>query len=93
MTKWKSAEFHDCELIEADFYESSLPSSRFRNCDLSGAQLSKANLSGSQLNGSRLDGIQGAEGLRGVMIGSDQVIPVALAVFGELHIAVNDEPG
>lgn len=92
MTEWKSAEFHDCELVEADFYESSLPGSRFQNSDLSGAQLSKADLSRSQLNGSRLEHIQGADGLRGVTIGSDQVIPVALAVFGELNIAVNDEP-
>jgi uncharacterized protein YjbI with pentapeptide repeats len=92
MTEWKSAEFHDCELVEADFYQSSLPGSRFQSCDLSGAELSKADLSRSQLNGSKLERIQGAEGLRGVIIGSDQVIPVALAVFGTLNITVDDEP-
>ena len=92
MTEWKSAEFHDCELVDADFYGSSLPGSRFQSCDLSGAQLSKVDLNRSQLNGSRLERIQGAESLRGVIIGSDQVIPVALAVFGTLNISVDDEP-
>jgi uncharacterized protein YjbI with pentapeptide repeats len=92
MTEWKAAEFHDCELLDADFYGSSLPGSRFQGCDLSGAQLSKADLSRSQLNGSKLDRIQGAEGLRGVIIGSDQVIPAALAVFGSLNIVVDDNP-
>jgi uncharacterized protein YjbI with pentapeptide repeats len=91
MTKWESAEFRNCSLVEADFYEASLPGSRFQSCDLTGVQLSKADLTGTRLHGSTLERIQGADNLRGVIIGSDQVIPAALAVFGTLKIVVDDE--
>ena len=43
------------------------------------------------LYGSELEGIIGAEGLWGVVIGGDQVIPLALAVFSALRIRVEDE--
>ncbi len=91
MTKWESAEFRSCSLAEADFYEASLPGSRFQSCDLTAAQLSKADLTGTRLHGSTLERIHGADGLRGVIIGSDQVVPAALAVFGTLNIVVDDE--
>jgi len=91
MTTWESAEFHNCSLVEADFYEGSLPGSRFQSCDLTGVQLAKANLTGTRLHGSTLERIHGADGLRGVFIGSDQVLPAALAVFGTLNIVVDDE--
>jgi len=91
MTKWESAEFWNCSLAEADFYEASLPGSRFQSCDLTGVQLSKTDLTGTRLHGSTLEGIHGADNLRGVTIGSDQMIPAALAVFGALNILVDDE--
>ena len=91
MTKWEAAEFRNCSLAEADFYEASLPESRFQNCDWTGVQLAKADLTGSRLHGSTLERIHGADGLRGVIIASDQVIPAALAVFGTLNIVVDDE--
>ena len=78
-------------LAEADFYEASLPGSRFQSCDLTATQLSKADLTGTRLHGSTLERIHGADGLRGVIIGSDQVVPAALAVFGTLNIVVDDE--
>jgi len=91
MTKWKSAEFRECDLTDADFYGATLPGSRFEKCDLSGLQISSADLTGSRLHASTLERIQGPQGLRGVVIGSDQVLPVALAVFGTLGIVVDDE--
>jgi uncharacterized protein YjbI with pentapeptide repeats len=91
MTKWESVEFRQCDLVDADFYGSTLPGSRFEGCDLSGTQFSKADLTGARLHGSTLDRIHGADSLRGVIIGSDQVIPVALAVFGTFKIVVDDE--
>jgi uncharacterized protein YjbI with pentapeptide repeats len=91
MTRWESAEFQGCSLAEADFYEASLPGSRFQSCDLTGVQLAKADLTGTRLHGSTLERIQGADGLRGVVIGSDQVLPAALAVFATLNIVIDDE--
>jgi hypothetical protein len=44
------------------------------------------------LHGSTLEAIAGAESLHAVTIGSDQVIPLALALFGTLGIRVDDEP-
>ena len=91
MTEWEAAELQNCALVDADFYEASLPGCRLEGCDLSGVQLSKADLTGVSLRGSVLERIQGAESLRGVTIGSDQVIPTALVVFGALNIVVDDD--
>jgi hypothetical protein len=48
-------------------------------------------MSGAALHGSKLEGIQGGESLRGVVIGSDQVMPLSTAVFGALGIVVDDD--
>lgn len=68
-----------------------MPAARIVSCDLTGADLTKATLSGSLLRESKLDSITGADALRGVTIGSDLVVPTALAVFGALGITVDDE--
>jgi hypothetical protein len=54
-------------------------------------ELSKSTLAGTRLQRSNLEGIRGAEALRGVTIGSDQIIPTALAVFVALDIGVSDD--
>jgi uncharacterized protein YjbI with pentapeptide repeats len=92
MSDWQSAEFQNCDLSDSDFYGAKLPGTRFDRCDLSGLQLAKADLNGARLQGSTIQGIKGGDGLRGVSIGSDQVLAVALAVFGDLGISVDDEP-
>jgi uncharacterized protein YjbI with pentapeptide repeats len=91
MTFWERAEFHGCDLVEGDFYEAKLPGTRFQECDLSGVELSNSDLTGSRLHGSTLDRILGGDALRGVTIGSDQIISTALAVFGSLNIWINDD--
>jgi uncharacterized protein YjbI with pentapeptide repeats len=91
MTVWERAEFHSCDLVDADFYGAKLPGSRFQGCDLSDVELSKSALTGSRLHGSSLDRIRGGDALRGVTIGSDQIIPTALAIFGSLNISVRDD--
>jgi uncharacterized protein YjbI with pentapeptide repeats len=90
LTTRERAEFQSCDLRDADFYGGRLPSTSFLKCDLAGVELSKADVAGSRLNGSTFEGIKGAESLRGVIIGSEQVIPTALAVFGALNIVVDD---
>jgi len=92
MSDAQSTEFEQCDLSDSDFYGAKLAGTRFDRCDLSGLQLSKADLAGARLQGSTIQRIQGGDGLRGVSIGSDQVLAVALAVFGDLGIRVDDEP-
>ena len=88
MSSWERTEFESCDLGGVDFYSASLPASRFDGCTLTGARLSKSTLTGSRFERSSLEGLQGAGSLRGVTISSDQVLPVALALFAELAIVV-----
>ncbi|MDQ1467233.1 MAG: hypothetical protein QOH10_1648, partial [Actinomycetota bacterium] len=63
----------------------------FSGCDLSRAVFTKAAMVGTRLAGSTLDGLKGASALRGVVVGSDQVLPLALGLFGDLGIVINDD--
>jgi uncharacterized protein YjbI with pentapeptide repeats len=91
MTVWERAELSGCDLREADLYEARMPGSRILNSDLSQLDCSKADFAGSRLAGSTLDGIRGAGSLRRITITSDQVVPVAMALFGSLRITVANE--
>ncbi|MFP5318711.1 MAG: pentapeptide repeat-containing protein [Acidimicrobiia bacterium] len=90
MSRWDRAEFDGCDLAEVDLYGAEMPACRFARCDMSGAHVSKSNLSGARFARSRLDGITGADALQGIAISSDQLIPVALAVFAARAIVVDD---
>ncbi len=92
MTVWESGELCDSNLIESDFYGAQLLDCRIHGCDLSNVELSKATLTGSRMHRSRLDGVRGGDSLRGVTIGSDQIIPVALAIFAAVGVRVDDDP-
>jgi uncharacterized protein YjbI with pentapeptide repeats len=83
--------FDGCSLVDADFSGAVLASSAFAGCDLSTAEFSKASLTGTRFAGSTLDGLRGAGSLRGAVIGSDQVLPLALGVFADIGISVSDE--
>jgi len=91
LTTWTRSEFLRCDLEGADFYDSRLPATLVLECDLTGADFSKADLAGSRLNGSTLDRTRVADSLHRVTIGSDQVIPAALALFAALDISVDDD--
>jgi uncharacterized protein YjbI with pentapeptide repeats len=91
-TVWERAELSACDLREADLYEAQMPGSRILNSDLSQLELTKADLTGSRLAGSNLDGLRGAGSLRKITITSDEMIPMALAIFKSLRITVTDEP-
>jgi hypothetical protein len=61
-------------------------------CDLRGSDFSKASVPGLRLGGSQLEGVRGAMSMGGVVVGGDQVLPLALSMFGDLHIEIeNDE--
>jgi uncharacterized protein YjbI with pentapeptide repeats len=86
-------EMTDCSLIDADFYEARLSKSAFDGCDLRGCDFSKASVQGLRLGRSRLDGVRGGMSMGGVVVTGDQVLPLALSLFGELRIEIqNEEP-
>jgi uncharacterized protein YjbI with pentapeptide repeats len=91
MSTWERAELAGCDLVDSDFYEAMMPDSRLVQCDLSRVQFSKCTLSGSVLVGSTLDGLRGAASLRNVTIGSQQIVPAALALFAALGITIDDD--
>ncbi|MGH9039598.1 MAG: pentapeptide repeat-containing protein [Acidimicrobiia bacterium] len=92
MTTWKRSRFDRCLLTAADFGMGKLAGVRLHGCDLTGADFSKTDLTGASLHGSTLDGVRGGEAFRGVVIGGDQVIPLALSVFSALGIVLDDDP-
>ena len=83
--------FDGCSLVEADFSEATLAASAFSGCDLRRAVFTKASMAGTRLAGSTVDELTGAGSLRGVIVGTDQVLPLALGVFGDLGIVIRDE--
>ncbi len=64
---------------------------RVTGCDLTGADLRRARADRLDLRGSVVDGLLGAAELRDVLIGVDQVIPFALAVFAGTGVRVVDD--
>ena len=83
----------DCSLVDADFYDASLAESALDGCDLRGSEFSKAVVQGLRLGRSRLDGVRGASSMGGVVVESDQVLPLALSLFGDLRIEIHDDHG
>ena len=91
MTECERSSFERCDLSEVDFYSARLPAARLVECNLTGAQLAKSEVKGAALHGSALEGVRGAESVRGVVIGSDQILPLSLSVFTALGITVDDD--
>jgi uncharacterized protein YjbI with pentapeptide repeats len=85
--------FEDCDLNDSDFYSASLQSTRFFDCNLSNADFSQAKLPGARFHGSTLYNISGAVYLTEVVIDTNQVMQLALQVFGSLGIRVEVDQG
>lgn len=79
-----------CDLTGSDWYGARVTSGRIRDSRLDGAELSQAKLDGVALHGTSVDGIRGSGALRKLVIGPEQVMDVALAVFPSLGIRVED---
>ena len=71
--------------------EPKLATTRFDGCDLTRADFTKAVLPGVHLAGSSLADIRGGDAFRGVVITSDQVVPLATAIFSSLGIRIDDD--
>jgi uncharacterized protein YjbI with pentapeptide repeats len=80
----------DSEMTGSDWYGAEVRRSRILRTRLDESELSTAVFADVALHGSSLSGVRGA-GLRDVVIGSDQVIEVAVAVFGTYGIVIDDE--
>ena len=86
-------QMNDCSVVDADFYQAALTKSTLDGCDLRESNFAKASVQGLRLCRSRLDGVRGAMSMEGVVVTADQVLPLALSLFGDLHIEIhNDEP-
>lgn len=91
MSSWERCMFLDCDLQDAEFTSATFSTTQFRNCRMERAEFLHARVESLSLHGSVLDGISGAESLRGAVIGSDQVLVLAGAVFTALGIEINDD--
>jgi uncharacterized protein YjbI with pentapeptide repeats len=78
-------------LTSADFYGAKIESARWYDCDLTDADMSQSRIVDVRLHGSELTGLRGAKHLADVVIGNDQVVPLALSLFDAFGISVNDE--
>jgi uncharacterized protein YjbI with pentapeptide repeats len=83
--------FANTDLHESEFIGAKLLETRLHDCKLDGVQFSGVEMPGAELHGSSLDGIKGAASLRGVVIDSTQVLPLAVPVFAALDIRIIDD--
>lgn len=91
-TTFEHVRFDRCDLRDSDLYGVDATKGLvIRDSDLGGAELSKAKLAGVRLHGTTLERLRGAEALRGIVIGSDQVVPTGYALVAALAISVDDE--
>ena len=91
MTTWQRTLFDSCLMTDSDFREAKLATTRFERCDLTRIDFTKAVLPGVHLGGSTLTDIRGGDALRGVVITSDQVVSLAMAIFSSLGIRIDDD--
>jgi uncharacterized protein YjbI with pentapeptide repeats len=84
-------DFHDCDLSAADLYSSKVTDSRFLRCNLDGAELTSMKCERVAVHGSTFADVRGAAGLRGAMIGSDQILSLAPVLLAALDITVDDD--
>lgn len=83
--------FDRVNLRGAEFSAGHFASTCFFDCDLDEAEFSQAVVPDARFHGSSLVDIKGGEYLRGIVIDSVQVLPLALRVFAALGIRVDDE--
>jgi uncharacterized protein YjbI with pentapeptide repeats len=91
MSSWERCEFVRCELPDADFSGAGLRASRLLASNLARVDFGKVRLDDVAFHGSNLDEIRGADALQRAVVGSDQVVPLAFAVFAALRITVDDD--
>jgi uncharacterized protein YjbI with pentapeptide repeats len=85
-------ELRACSLREADFGGAELDSVLLHTCDLTRAELGAACFRAGELVGCTLAGVRGVEGLRGVRMPLEDVVPIAPLLADALGIGLFDDP-
>ena len=83
--------FEGCVMTDADLSGARYTRARLVDCDLSRAEFAAAQLRGTRLHGSNLEAIRGADSLKGVVIESGQLVPLALRLFRSFGIVIDDD--
>ncbi|WP_165034959.1 pentapeptide repeat-containing protein [Candidatus Protofrankia californiensis] len=92
MVEGRFLEFRESDLRELDLYGASITNLRIHDSDVSSADLSTSSLAGDvRLHGSRLRELKGIESLAGAVIGTEQLMDVAMMLFAASGITVDDE--
>jgi hypothetical protein len=79
------------DLSDASLYAAELVGLDLFDCTLTRAEFSKSKLTQVRLHGSTLDDIRGPLSLGGAIIASTQLVPLALPLFAELGISIDDD--
>ena len=85
--------FRDCRLEEADLHGAQLRDVLFERCELRGAVLTGVTVERVEIAGGDLSGLRGAESLRGVRMGWNDVLANAPLFAGALGIEIVDDEG
>ena len=89
MTRWERCTFEGSDLRTVELLESVLDHVQLVGCDLSDADITRVALTEVRIEQCRLDGLRGARALAGASLDSTHLVPLALAVFADLGIAVD----
>ena len=90
MARLDQCEIVGCDLTRSDWYGARVRRSRLVRTRLDGSELSTATFTDVSLHGSSLAGVGGAD-LRDVVIGHDQVVELAVALFATRNVVIDDD--
>ena len=93
MAKLERCAFEDCDLTDADFYTATIPRVAVRALHARWCRVLGGQAGDVAFHRSTIDGIKGAEALRNITIGTDQIVPFAFPIFAALGIAIDDDYG
>jgi uncharacterized protein YjbI with pentapeptide repeats len=81
----------DCDLNEGDFRGGRLVDTALVRCDLSSVSFGRADVQRLDLRGSMLDGSFSLADAKGFVVGTDQLLVLALALARSVGTSVNDD--
>lgn len=90
MASFTRCELSGCDLQGADFYAANLNDVHLLHSQLDNTEWSNAALDNVALHGSSLNGLHGAATLGGLVIGSDQLLSLAIPILASRGITVDD---
>ena len=84
-------EMVDCDLTGADLYGARLAASQLVRCTLDDAELSSVDADELALHGSTIVGTKGLASLQRLIVGSDQIVDLAIPLLAARQIRVDDD--